>query len=241
MALIPSVKAPSSTYLPTGNFTTELRQGVGTRFSDVQRNYNWDLTIPIDLINRIKIATGLRKASRPLTNFGGPSIPSIGAVANYLLVEEDFIVKCRSASIPNKSFETIETSFMGHKKIFPSKPTFSNTLDVEYEEVERQSIKVFFDDWQWAIYDSDFTSSSTMGNSTFGRNKYSTNIQLSFYAYNGIGLDKSIVFYNAWPKEIKEVGVSYGGAADSIKYNISFAYDYWELQPNAIVKLPKVI
>lgn len=243
---------PTSTGgLPTGNYTINFRQGLGVRLSDVQRNYAWDLTIPIDLINRIKMVSNNRgKSGRPLTNVSSVSIPtSISSVANYLLIEEDFIIKCRSASIPNKNFETIETSFMGHKKILPSKPTFSNTLDVEYEEVERQSMKKFFDDWQFAIYNSDFYSggdnrkpdTGNAGNATYNRSSYTTDLQLAFYGYNGIGLDKNIIFYNAWPKEVKEAGVTYNGGAESIKYSVTFAYDFWELQPNPIVKIPKVV
>ena len=230
--------------LPTGNFTTELRQGLGTRWSDVQRSFQWDMTIPIDIINKIKVATRNRgKSTRPLTNIPALSIdiPTIGSGANYILIEEDFIIKCRSASIPNKAFGSIETSYMGHKKVFPSKVEFSNTVSVTYEENERQSIKRFFDDWQWTIYNSDFFSGGNAGNAIYNRDNYTANLQLAFYAYNGIGLEKNIIFYNCWPKEVSEVSVSYDGGSEAIKYTVTFAYDFWELQPNALVKIPKVI
>ena len=59
----------------------------------------------------------------------------------------------------------------------------------------------------------------------------------SVHAYSGISLDKKITFYNSWPIEISEVPVTYHGNSDSIKYNITFAYDVWELTPNALINL----
>ena len=242
--------------LPSGIFTINFRQGLGTLFSDIQRNYAWDMTIPIDIINKIKVATRDRgKSKRPLTNMpglgAGVPVPTIGGAANYLLIEEDFIIKCRSANIPNKSISTIETSFMGHKKIYPSKAEFSNTVSIEYEENERMTMKRFFDDWQWIIYNPDFNSGGddrnktapfgNAGNQMFDRTDHTADLQLCFYGYNGIGLERNVTFYNCWPKEISEVAVSYAGGSDSIKYNVTFAYDFWELMPNPLIKFPKVV
>ena len=242
--------------MPSGFYTINFRQGLGTLFSDVQRSFQWDMTIPIDIINKIKVAVPSRgKNNRPLTNLPGAGagvpVPTLGGAANYLLIEEDFIIKCRSASIPSKSIDTIETSYMGHKKIFPSKTTFQNQVTITYEENERMTMKRFFDDWQWTIYNSDFKSGGDVrettkatgnaGNQIYSRMSYLADLQLAFYAYNGLGLEKNIMFYNCWPKEVAEVGVSYEGGGEAIKYAVTFAYDYWEIQPNALIKFPKVV
>jgi hypothetical protein len=226
--------------LQTGNFTINGRQGIGTYASDPQRTYNWDLTIPQDLINRVKkVAAKRGQTGRPLANIpNAPTIPTISNEANKILVEEDLIIKCKSATIPNKAFDEISTSFFGHKKMFPSKVAYSNSVDVEYEENERQTIKRFFDDWQWAIYNADFYSGEEVGNSSYSRDQFTTKIQLAFYGYNGIGLDKNIQFINAWPKEVKDSGVTYNGGSETVKYSVSFTYDFWEFGANSLVKIP---
>ena len=227
--------------IPAIPMTIESRGGL-TRFADVARTWNWQMLIPTTVIqnvvsNATKRGTGI---SRPATSIPIPkipNIPSIAGVSSKLLVDEDLLVKCRSVSIPSKTVSQISTSFLGHKRNFPGRVEFANNLDMEFEENELQTIKVFFDNWISAIEETDFNSGANSVARTLSMKDYQTNLVLSLIAYNGVKQAKNFTFYNCWPTSIKEVGLSYADNG-SIKYGVSFSFDYYEMGNEPYVRIP---
>lgn len=211
------------------NLTIEGRQGIATRYNDPQRNWTWEAAIPATLIKKIQTFS---------SNLSINSLQNLGGVTDKLLSEEDLIIKCREATIPSKTFTDISTSYYGQKRKFPGRVEFSNLLVLQYEETERQTIKKFIDLWQNIILNSEFKNQDSLaGSSIFDKQDFMTEINLIMYAYSGIQLDKSIVFYNCWPKEISEVPLSYTSNSDLVRYTINFSFDYWELVQNNIKQL----
>lgn len=231
--------------LPSLPFSIEGRGGL-SRFSDISRTFNWQMLIPTTVIQKVSVNASDRKVSisRPLLNVSIPripniNVPSLGGVSSKLLIDEDLLVKCRSVTIPSKTVSQISTSFFGHKRNFPSKVEFSHVLDVEFEENEMQTIKVFFDNWISAIEETDFRSGDEKGKRTLSIEDYQTPIYLSLLSYNGMKQAKNITFFNCWPTSIKDVALSYYDDA-AIKYGVSFSFDFYELGDEPFVRVPGI-
>lgn len=225
--------------IPSVPFTINARGGI-TRFSDISRTWNWQMIIPTTIIQKIVVNSTKRSglASRPLSSIeGSPSIPTLTGISSKLLVDEDLLVKCRSVTIPSKTVSQISTSFFGHKRIFPGRVEFSNVLDLEFEENELQTIKILFDDWISAIEETDFRNGMNSASRTLNIEDYTSPLYLSLLSYNGVKQAKNVTFYNCWPTSIKEVGLNYS-SDEAIKYGVSFAFDYYEMGNEPIVRLP---
>lgn len=227
--------------IPAIPFTIESRGGL-TRFSDIARTFNWQMLIPTTVIQKIAVNATKRGASisRPLSSIPipkVPNIPSITGISSKLLVDEDLLVKCRSVTIPSKTVSQISTSFMGHKRNFPSKVEFSHNLDIEFEENELMTIKIFFDNWISAIEETDFRHGGNSGARTLAIENYTTSLYLSLIAYNGVKQAKNFTFYNCFPTAIKEVVLAYSDNG-AIKYGVSFSFDFYELGDEPFVRVP---
>jgi len=160
-------------------------------------------------------------------------IPNLNGIVTSIKDTEDLTVRCRSVSIPSRGNETIESTFFGWKQKFASKPTFGQTLSAVFEEFEDQLMSKALYEWNNKIFDTDKNSPSAGGSkATRKRNVaglgYATDIYLYLYAFNKTKLEKSFRLYNAFPQDISDVSLDYGGS-DSIKYNVTFSYDYWNL------------
>ena len=229
--------------IPSGNFTIQGRLGIGTLGADPQRSFMWTLTVPQELIKKV-INNSPKNNSNPVSKFlpsniKVPSVQSLGGLSDKLLAEEDFLIKCRSATIPSKVMDDISTHFYGQKRVMPLKVSYSNVLECEFIETERQTFKKFFDEWMTVIYDANFRSNNFAANRSLSTSDYMTNLILSFKGYSGIPLDKNITFFNCWPKNINEVNVRYDGS-EAIKYVVSFSFDYWQLEAQPLINIPRI-
>ena len=206
------------------NYSILNRIGAGTIATDPARSFMWTVSIPTTLIQNII------KNSPKTQGFS-----NLGGIADKILMGEDFLVKCRGASIPSKSIPPIATSFYGQKRLFPSKTEFSNVLDLDFEETEAQTFKSFFDNWQSLIHNANFHNNpiGKIGHSSVTSLYYMGDIKVSLINYNGMLQNKSIVFYNCWPREVKEYGLTYG-SNEIIKYSVSLSFDYWQLNTELI-------
>ena len=185
---------------------------------DVQRNFMWQLWIPLVF----------RMAPKSLTTM------------------EDLIIRCRGVSIPSRQTNEVTTDYLGMKQHFPGKPEFSGKLSVEFEETEDLKISSCLYEWNERIFRANPNPRKSMldGLSNVVRSgdkkkSMSTNMVLSLLSYHGLPnllpYPRVIVFHNAWPQNVSEVSLNYS-SSDSVKYNVRFQYDYWTLQPDIIGK-----
>lgn len=167
---------------------------------DVQRTWLWELVIP-------EIAN-----------------VTAGEMKNV----EDLIVRCRSASIPARGNEGVQSNFMGMSQWFPGKPTFPQTFDVTIEETEDQIVHKALTKWQDVIFNVDPTS--PMGGSSTRplKRDMAKDIYLIMYKYNQDEMEKKIRFYNAYPENVGEVALAYSDNA-SVSFSCTFKYDFWRL------------
>jgi hypothetical protein len=160
-------------------------------------------------------------------------IPNLNGIVTSIKDTEDLTIRCRSVSIPARGNETIESHFFGMKQKFASKPTFGQTLSVMFEEFEDQLISKALYEWNNKIFDTDRTSAQSGGSKAvmkrnLGGTGYATDLYLYLYKFDKTKLEKSVRFFNAFPQDVSDISLDYAGG-DSIKYNVTFSYDYWNL------------
>ncbi len=161
---------------------------------DVQKGYMFELVIP---------ATGI----------GGDTVR-----------DEDLIIRAKTATIPGRDHELIESVFMGTKQYFVAKPTYSSTLEVTFDEHEDQMMLKFFKAWQDQMFDQ---KTGKMQVAT--KAEYVKDIILNMYKGNGEKLQTSIKFKNAWPKTTADSSLDMA-AGEKVTRPVTFQYDYWEFE-----------
>ncbi len=184
------------------NFTIN---GRAYKYPDVQRNFMWQLFVP-----------GI-----------------ISVAPSALLDAEDLLVRCRSISIPQRSNEPITSNFMGTRQFFPGKADpGGGTVSVQFEDTEDMAIQRIFYEWEQNIFNINPASTTTAGKSKRPMKRLLTkDMFLILYNYAGIPLPKQIRFHNAWVQNVSEAQLSYDGN-ESVKYDVTFQYDYWTLFPD---------
>jgi len=187
------------------NFTIN---GRASKFPDVQRNFMWQLFVP------------------------GIS----GVAPSAWLDAEDLLVRCRSISIPQRSNEPITSNFMGTRQFFPGKADpGGGTVSVQFEDTEDMAIQRIFYEWQQNIFNTNPASLTTAGKSKkLQKSLLTKDMFLILYNYAGVPLLKQIRFHNAWVQNVGEVSMAYDGN-ESVKYDVTFQYDYWTLFPDTTV------
>jgi len=188
------------------NFTIN---GRAFKFPDIQRNFMWQLLIP-----------NVRSVA-PSASFGA----------------EDLLVRCRSISIPQRSNEAITSNFMGTRQFFPGRADpGGGTVSVDFEDTEDMVIQRVFYEWQQNIFNINPASPTTAGKSKWlAKRMFTKDMFLMLYNYGGFPLPKQIRFHNAWVQNVNEISMSYD-SNESVKYAVTFQYDYWTLFPDDTIK-----
>jgi hypothetical protein len=154
------------------------------------------------------------------------TIPNIGVMTGGILDMEGLIVRAKTASIPGRSNEEIESFFMGTKQIFPGRPSFSNKLSITVDELEDQIIGKAMYAWMQRIFDIDPNSPTAGYSHVATKRMASTDLILRMYKYNGEKLSEDIIFTNSRPSAIEDIGLDMTGN-EKITYAITFTYDFW--------------
>jgi len=157
-------------------------------------------------------------------------IPDISKVTNTKIDADNFILRARSVSLPSRGNDPIESYFYGMKQVFPGRPVFTNTMSITLEEFEDQKLLKALYEWQENIYSTDLKSGHP-GNASLGsKTQYAVDVLLRMYKqFENEELDKYVRVKNAWISNIDEVNLDYT-AQDSVKYNLTLAYDWWQLE-----------
>lgn len=143
--------------------------------------------------------------------------------------QEGLIIRAKTAVIPGRDFEQIETFFMGTKQLFPGKATFSNALQVTFDEFEDQTVTKALYEWQQKIFDYNPNSGTAGAQQVLAKKDYTKTIIVKMYRSNGASLGKQIKFYNCWPKTIDDAQLDMQ-SSDKIQRSVTFAYDYWLIE-----------
>jgi hypothetical protein len=154
-------------------------------------------------------------------------IPNINVMTNNIIDMENLIIRIKTASIPGRTNENIDSFFMGMKQLFPGRPGFSNTMVTNIDETEDNIIGKGLYAWQQRIFDID-PNSATAGYSQVPTKRLaSTDVILRMYKYNGekIG-DDDIVLVNTRPTNVEDISLDMA-SNEKIVYAVTWTYDFW--------------
>lgn len=147
-------------------------------------------------------------------------------------LEDDLIIRARTASIPGRGIEQITSNFMGMAQLFPGRPTFGRSISVQFEETQEQLISKFLYAWNEALYTVTPGEDSAGVSTKATKRELTKTMYLNMYASGGTNdkiLEKRIKFWNAWPSTVTDVGLNYT-TTDSVKYDCTFSFDFWTLE-----------
>jgi len=142
------------------------------------------------------------------------------------LDEDDMIVRARNVVIPGRTITPIESFFMGTKQFFAGRTEYTGTFAVQLEEFEDQKVHTALHSWMQLIHDYDPASPTAGGQKVPTKQDYIKNIVLKMYKSDQTKFEKDVVFYQAWPTSVGDATLDYT-ANDSVKYDVTFQFDYW--------------
>jgi hypothetical protein len=154
-------------------------------------------------------------------------VPAIADVTGGIMGDvEDLIIRVRSAVIPARGNDPIESHFFGMSQLFPSKPVFEKSFDVVIEETEDQMVLKALQYWQNQIYNVNIKDANNGSSQRPLKRDLAKDIYLLMYKYNQDQMERKIRFYNAFPRNVGDVPLSYDGN-ESVKFSVTFAFDFW--------------
>lgn len=171
-------------------------------------------------------------------------VPEAGTPLATLFEEiggnQQFMLRCKKASIPKKSFEgPMETHYMGSKKKFPGKAVVDGDMTLDFDEFQDLVTTRMLHAWQSLIYDQsinedggDITSVNnqlTGGAISNYLKDYTAKIQIVLYdSTKKKRLPYGWVCYQCWPNEVSEVSLDQAGS-EKIVRTATFSYNTWQM------------
>lgn len=130
-------------------------------------------------------------------------------------------VKARSAIIPGRSTEPIESNFMGSKQLYPGKTTYTNEVPIRIEEFQDGGTHALLKGWQDAIYNP--ITGVRISNY---KKDYSARLIVTVIGTDGKVIGEPIVFETAWLKNVGEPALDHD-SSDKIVFDATLAFDRW--------------
>jgi hypothetical protein len=156
-------------------------------------------------------------------------IPNINVMTNNIIDTESLIIHTKTALIPGRSVEDIESFFMGMKQIFPGRVTFPNKMAIGIDEDESQIIHKGLYAWMQKQFDVDPDSATAGYSQVPTKRLMCTDVILRCYKYNGEKMENDSVLTNCRPSAIEDVNLDMAGN-EKVNYSVTFTYDYWLLK-----------
>lgn len=158
-----------------------------------------------------------------------------GSALSSILDTDDFMIKARTASLPQKSFNELDTQYMGSKLIYPGKATVSGDFSVQFDEFQDMGISIALHQWTNMIFNQGFKNDiSAFGNLTGGAisnyaKDYTATTEILLYDSTLRNLlPVKWVLYRVWPKQVNSFGLDHNGEA-KITREATFSYSNFEV------------
>ncbi len=158
-----------------------------------------------------------------------------GSALSAILDTDDFMIKARTASLPQKSFNELDTQYMGSKLIYPGKATVSGDFSVQFDEFQDMGISIALHQWTNMIFNQGFNNDiSAFGNLTGGAisnyaKDYTATTEILLYDSTLRNLlPVKWVLYRVWPKQVNSFGLDHNGEA-KITREATFSYSNFEV------------
>lgn len=157
-------------------------------------------------------------------------------LANILDIE-DLMIKARTASLPQKSFNELETQYMGSKLLYPGKATVSGDFNVRWDEFQDLSVSVALHRWSNLMFNQGFKNDISYGTNNQKTGGASSNYAKDYTCTAEILLFDSTLnnvlpvkwcLYRVWPKTISSFGLDQD-ADGKITREATFSYSNFEI------------
>jgi hypothetical protein len=157
-----------------------------------------------------------------------------GSVLSNVIGTDDFMLRAKTASMPQKDFGELITEYMGTKLVYPGKSTMDGTFDVAFDEFQDMYISKALHRWQNLLFNGGFQNDIDVGGITGGA---SSNFLKDYCATARVVLyDSSLKqklpvefkFYYVWPKTVQSTALGMENA-EKVQRTCTFRYSTFEM------------
>lgn len=161
-----------------------------------------------------------------------------GSALSKIIGTDDFMLRAKTASLPQKEFGELTTEYMGSKIVYPGKATMAGTLEVQFDEFQDMLISKAFHRWQNLLFNGAFQNDIDVGGITGGA---SSNFLKDYCATVRVVLFDSALkeklpieykFYYVWPKSVATASLGQE-SSEKIQRSVTLQYSTYEVVSTA--------
>lgn len=158
-----------------------------------------------------------------------------GSALSSILDSDDFMLRAKTMTLPQKDFNTLETHYMGSKLVYPGKATVAGEFTVQFDEFQDLKISTALHRWSNLLFsqgfmnDIDVTGRITGGASSNYAKDYTASVEVLLYDSTLKNLlPVKWVLYRVFPKTISSSDLSQEGDA-KVTRSATFSYSNFEV------------
>lgn len=161
-----------------------------------------------------------------------------GSVLSSVIGTDDFIIRAKTATIPQKDFGELTTEYMGSRLVYPGKATMAGTFDVQFDEFQDMYISKALHRWQNLLYNQGFQNDIDVGGITGGASSnylkdYCATVRVVlFHSDLKTKLPVEYKFYYVWPKTLQSASLGMENS-EKLTRTATFQFSTWELVSTA--------
>lgn len=146
---------------------------------------------------------------------------------------DDFIIRAKTASLPQKQFSELSTEYLGSKIVYPGKATVANTFEVTFDEHQDMYISQAIHRWQNLLFNQSFqndidASGITGGAASNYLTDYCANVTVCLFDSSlRTKLPIEYKFYYVWPHDLASVTLGME-QQEKIQRSVTFQYSTFE-------------
>lgn len=157
-----------------------------------------------------------------------------GSVLANVIGTDDFMIRAKTASIPQKDFTDLNTEYMGSKLVYPGKATMAGTFDVQFDEFQDMYISKALHRWQNLLFNQGFQNDIDVGGITGGASSnylkdYCATVRVVLYdSALKSKLPVEYKFYYVWPKTVQTANLGME-QTEKLTRSCTFQFSTYEL------------
>lgn len=158
-----------------------------------------------------------------------------GSALAYILDTDDFMLRAKTMTLPQKDFNTLETHYMGSKLVYPGKATVAGEFTIQFDEFQDLVISTGLHRWSNLLFsqgfanDIDVSGRITGGASSNYAKDYTATVEILLYDSTLKNLlPIKWVLYRVFPKTISSSDLSQEGDS-KVTRSATFSYSNFEL------------
>ena len=156
-------------------------------------------------------------------------------LANILDVDE-LMIRARQVTLPAKSFNELETNYMGTKLLYPGRATVSGSTTIQWDEFQDMTISEQLHKWANMLMNQGFKDDIGGGSNEMTGGAIS-NYAAHYCATIEVKIFKSTlkepvpfkwILYRCWPKNISDFQLDHNGDS-KVTRQAEFSYSNFEI------------